>query len=128
MDTMDFWVGQFLVFVMATIQVIFFAWILGAKRGLKEIDDGAELRIPRSYTFLIKYITPTFLLVVFAFWLAQKAPGRIQALIDLPEGAIPVPLVAVFLIVWVFILFTILTSVALRRWRRQESAQTDVSP
>ncbi len=128
MDTMDFWVGHFLVFVMATIQVIFFAWILGAKRGLAEIDEGAELRIPRKYTFMIKYITPTFLLIVFAFWLTQNAPARIQALIDFPEGEIPVPLVSAFLIVWVFILFITLTSIALRRWKRQEAAETDVSP
>ncbi|MGB0259587.1 MAG: sodium:calcium symporter, partial [Coraliomargarita sp.] len=33
LDTMDFWVGTFLIFVLSTIQIIIFGWIMGVDKG-----------------------------------------------------------------------------------------------
>ena len=46
LDTIDFWVGTFLLFVLATIQVIIFGWVLGADKGFAEMHKGAEFRLP----------------------------------------------------------------------------------
>jgi SNF family Na+-dependent transporter len=73
LDIMDFWVGQVLIFVLATIMVIIFGWVIGIDRGLEEAHRGAALRIPRAYRYIIKYVSPLFLLTIFAMFLYQNA-------------------------------------------------------
>lgn len=75
LDTLDFWVGTFLIFVLATVQIVFFSWLLGIDRGLEEASRGAHFRIPRFFGYIMKYVTPVFLLIVFSLWLAQNLFG-----------------------------------------------------
>jgi len=80
LDTIDFWVGTALIFVLATIQVILFGWVFGADRGYKSGMEGAEMRLPTAFKFVIKYVTPTYLLTVFGFWCYNKLPEYIDTL------------------------------------------------
>ena len=75
LDTMDFWVGTVMLFVQATILVIIFGWVMGIDRGWQIAHEGAEMRIPRIYRFVIKYITPTFLLSIFVMFLLKNVFG-----------------------------------------------------
>lgn len=75
LDTMDFWVGTFLIFVLSTIQIIIFGWILGADKGLELADQGAAVRIPRFFKFIMKYVSPLFLLTIFALWVTANVFG-----------------------------------------------------
>ncbi len=68
LDTLDFWMANVFVFVLATFQVILFGWVLGLEKGMKELEQGAMMRIPRFVKYLIKYVTPVYLLVIFALW------------------------------------------------------------
>jgi neurotransmitter:Na+ symporter, NSS family len=72
LDTLDFWVGTFLIFVFATVQIIVFGWVLGIDRGIAEAEQGAQMRIPRVFRFIMKYVTPTYLLVVFGGFVYQN--------------------------------------------------------
>jgi len=76
LDALDFWVATFGIFTLATIQVILYGWVMGVDKGFEELDQGASIRVPRPVKVLIKYISPLFLLTVFAFWAVQKLPGR----------------------------------------------------
>jgi NSS family neurotransmitter:Na+ symporter len=40
LDTLDFWVGTFLIFVLATIQIIVFGWKWGIEKGFQEAASG----------------------------------------------------------------------------------------
>lgn len=75
LDTLDFWVGTFLIFILATIQIIIFGWILGVDKGLELADEGAAIRIPRFFRFIMKYVSPLFLLTVFALWVIANVFG-----------------------------------------------------
>lgn len=75
LDTMDFWVGTFLIFIMATIQIIIFAWVMGIPKGFEEASHGASINIPRIFGPIMKYVTPVFLLVIFFFWAAENVFG-----------------------------------------------------
>ena len=46
LGTIDFWVGTFLIFIVAMVQIICFAWIFGVDKGLALAHDGASIRIP----------------------------------------------------------------------------------
>lgn len=76
LDTLDFWIGTFTIFVLATIQIIVFAWVLGIPRGFAEAEKGASIRIPRFFGFIMKFVTPVFLLAIFFFWAAEKIFGH----------------------------------------------------
>ncbi|MEW6515792.1 MAG: sodium-dependent transporter [candidate division FCPU426 bacterium] len=71
-DELDFWGGTFSLVLFGTIEAILFAWIFGMEKAWEEIHTGADLTLPRIYKFIIKYVTPVFLLVILGFWLAQE--------------------------------------------------------
>jgi len=66
LDTLDFWVGTFLIFILATVQIIIFGWHWGIQRGLEEAHQGASIRIPAFFGIIMKWICPAFLLLIFA--------------------------------------------------------------
>ncbi|MBN1962458.1 MAG: sodium-dependent transporter [Deltaproteobacteria bacterium] len=71
-DELDFWGGTFFLVLFATIEVILFAWILGIDKAWDEMHHGADLRVPKAYKFIIKYVTPVFLLIILSVWLWQE--------------------------------------------------------
>ena len=75
LDTLDFWVGTFLIFILATIQVIVFGWFVGIERGFEEVHRGATIRIPSLFKFVIKYISPFLLLTIFSLWILVNVFG-----------------------------------------------------
>lgn len=77
MDTLDFWMGQVAIYVFAMIQIIAFGWHFGAKRGLKLANEGSIIKLPSLYAFIVKFLTPAVLLVVFAMWIAKDVFGII---------------------------------------------------
>jgi SNF family Na+-dependent transporter len=79
LDTIDFWVGTFCIFLLAAIQCMIFAWIWGTKRGMEELERGALLRIPGWFPFVIKYVSPAYLLAIFGVWAYQNVGGYVES-------------------------------------------------
>lgn len=82
LDTLDFWMGTFLVYVNATILIVLFSWVIGVDRGLEEIHRGANIHIPGLYRFIMKYITPSILIIVFGCFLVFDVLGLGSGRID----------------------------------------------
>lgn len=61
----DYWVGTVSLVLFAIFEIILFAWIFGIDKGWQEINEGADIKLPEVFKYIIKYITPIFLLVVF---------------------------------------------------------------
>jgi len=112
-STIDDWVGTLLIFVMAMLQIICFSWIFGIKRGLSQAHQGAQIHIPRFYGFIMKYVTPTYLLIVFAAFCYQNLPSWVEAVAQNPlkQGAMA-------LIVGVAVLLVVCTWLGEKRWRQ----------
>ncbi len=64
-DEYDYWAGTVSLVVFALAEVILFAWVFGIDKGWKEITDGSDMKVPIIYKYIIKYVTPAFLLYVF---------------------------------------------------------------
>lgn len=64
-DEYDYWAGTVSLVVFALLEIILFAWVFGMNKGWEEITRGADIKIPVIYRFIIKYITPVLLLMVF---------------------------------------------------------------
>jgi hypothetical protein len=61
----DYWAGTVSLVIFALAESILFAWIFGIERGWEAITSGADMTVPTVYKFIIKYVTPVFLLFVF---------------------------------------------------------------
>ena len=71
-DELDFWGGTFCLVVFATVETILFGWVFGMEKAWTELHVGSDITIPRIYRFIIKYITPAFLLFILGFWFVQE--------------------------------------------------------
>jgi SNF family Na+-dependent transporter len=69
---LDFWGGTFCLVVFATVETILFGWVLGIEKAWEEIHRGSQMRVPKIYKFIIKYITPLFLITVLISWFFQE--------------------------------------------------------
>ncbi|MDO8804159.1 MAG: sodium-dependent transporter [Elusimicrobiota bacterium] len=61
----DYWVGTISLVIFAIAEIILFAWVFGMEKGWKEITHSADIAVPHAFKYIIKYVTPVFLLVVF---------------------------------------------------------------
>ena len=64
-DEYDYWAGTVSLVVFALAESILFAWVFGIDKGWKELMSGSDLQVPTIYKFIIKYVTPLMLLLVF---------------------------------------------------------------
>jgi SNF family Na+-dependent transporter len=123
LDTLDFWVGTFLIFILAAIQIIVFGWVFGIDRGIAEAHQGAQMRIPPGFRFIMKYVAPAYLLIVFAGFLYQQIIGplmqgkespRLAQIAETPEVRHTIWLIAI-----VAAGLIVITWIGERRWLRQ---------
>jgi SNF family Na+-dependent transporter len=136
LDTIDFWVGTVMLFIQATILVIIFGWGLGIEKGWAMAHEGAEMRIPRAYKFIIKFVTPAFLLLVFALFILQNVfgwnysfsqaefnpTGYMKDLLGGPDAA--PSFVARLSVIWIAIMTVfslVLVNLAGKNWSRQNN-------
>lgn len=137
LDTIDFWIGTVGVFIQGTVLVIVFSWVFGVERGWEEAHHGAEIRIPGVFKPVLKYVTPTILIAIFALFLAGDVFGwnfsftaprfaptaRITDLIgtaDRPANPVAIMCMAFIAIVTVFA--AMLVGQSGHRWTRHNPA------
>ena len=116
LDTMDFWIGTVCIFVLATIQVITVGWIFGIQRAKEEVKRGAALTVPPIFWWIIKYVSPAYLIAIFVFWCYKNVPAKIAEIRGLPdEDRSTVILVLAFLVV-LLVFFSMMVNLAGKRW------------
>jgi neurotransmitter:Na+ symporter, NSS family len=85
-DEYDYWAGTVSLVVFALLEIILFAWVFGIDNGWSELNRGADIRIPVFFKYIIKYVTPILLLIVFLGALftpeGNDWSGAIAALLD----------------------------------------------
>ena len=112
LDTIDFWVGTLAIVVLATVQSVCFSWIFGIDRGLAEAHTGAQLRIPGVFRFVMKYVSPAYLLVVLIGFCLQNLPDSVRGLADDAVAGWTLGFIGLILV-----LLVVITRIGERRWR-----------
>ncbi|MBO6103194.1 MAG: hypothetical protein J6P03_08095, partial [Opitutales bacterium] len=100
LDTLDFWVGQTLLFVIATYEIIMFSWVYGAEKLVIDANKNSIIRLPRFYSKIWRYFTPAILVAVFAGWFSTDVLGLFGGKLsyqisNLTSGKSPVALASV---------------------------------
>ncbi|MEZ4457085.1 MAG: sodium-dependent transporter [Gemmatimonadales bacterium] len=111
-NTVDFWIGTFLIYVMAMIQIICFAWVFGIDRGYDELHYGAAIRLPPVIKVVMKYVAPIYLLVIFGMWLKQNFISSVQAAMATPGARNPLLFIGVVIVGMI-----VLVRMGESRWR-----------
>ncbi|MBM3404680.1 MAG: sodium:calcium symporter [Bacteroidetes bacterium] len=65
LDEYDYWAGTIALVTFAMFEAILFSWVFGLDKGWKEITTGADIKIPVVFRYVIKWVTPVLLLLVF---------------------------------------------------------------
>ena len=112
MDELDFWVATFALVILALFEIVIFFWIFGADKAWEEINRGAEIRVPRVFYYLMKYVTPVFLFVILVAWCYEQLPSVLS------KGDTGVWAARIFLVV-LFIIHLLLVRVAWKRRARR---------
>lgn len=74
LDIADFYIGTILIYVLATIQIFVFYFKIGIKKGAEHASEGSIIPFPFIIQFILKYITPWFLLIVFISFCYMNLP------------------------------------------------------
>ncbi|MGA2916470.1 MAG: sodium:calcium symporter [Sedimentisphaerales bacterium] len=120
-DEMDFWGGTFCLVVFAAIEAILFAWVFGMEKAWTELHVGSDITIPKIYRFIIKYITPVFLLIVLGMWFWQDWLSVI-AMRNVPQENRPYVLATRIGLV---IFFGVLAFLVFYAWQKRQQKQKE---
>lgn len=123
LDTVDFWMANFFIFIFATVQTLIFGWVIGPQQGYEELTAGAEISVPRGIMTMIRYVSPLYLIVVFALWCKTSLPARWEAIMNPPPGEPPVVLMSLGFIFAVLIFFAFVVAGANQRWREEATKE-----
>jgi NSS family neurotransmitter:Na+ symporter len=78
----DDWSGTFALVVFALLESIAFAWVFGIDKGWEEINRGADIKIPHIFKYVIKFVTPLFLLCVFVGTMFNPLGGNWRSAVN----------------------------------------------
>jgi SNF family Na+-dependent transporter len=116
-NELDFWGGTFCLVLFATVETILFTWVFGMDKAWDEIHHGADLAVPRIYRFIMKYVTPSFLIVILVSWLLKD--GMPVILMEgVSDADRPFVLGTRIVLICLFVLLSVLVKVA---WRRRKA-------
>jgi SNF family Na+-dependent transporter len=114
-DELDFWGGTFFLVLFGAVETILFGWVFGMDRAWTELHAGSDITIPRLYRWIIKYVTPVFLLVILAVYLIQDGIPLLRLRNVKPENVLPILMTRVVLV----LLFSLLALMVWLAWRRK---------
>ena len=125
LDEWDYWAGTFGLVVVALIEVVAFVWIFGPARAWRSIHQGADIRLPGIFKFVLTFVTPAYLLVILGWWAATDAWPilRLERAADggaVEPGAIPYVWGARLALLAMGAAFLLLVRAAWRRHRRDD--------
>ena len=119
LNELDFWIGTVGIVVFAIIELVLFIWVFGGANAWREIMSGADIKLPKFILPVMKYVTLTYLVVLFGFWMYQDGWALLM-MKGIPKEDYPYVWFARFLIVGVSALMVLLVHIA---WQKKHVIQ-----
>ncbi len=124
MDQYDFWIGTFGLVVFALLEVLAFAWLYGGTNMWSELCHAADIRIPKAFYYIIRYVVPAYLMVLLAGWVWQSWDDAIL-MRGVPSQNVPYQWLARGTIASVIVVAGLLVAVAWRAGRLHGKVLTE---
>ncbi|NPA80875.1 MAG: sodium:calcium symporter, partial [Thermotogae bacterium] len=71
-DELDFWAGSFMLILFGLVEIILFIWVFGPDNFHREINKGAQIRLPKWVAYLAGTVSLGFLAVITFMWITQN--------------------------------------------------------
>jgi neurotransmitter:Na+ symporter, NSS family len=85
----DYWAGTFGLAVFAFIEIWILILAFGMDNFWTEVHQGADLRIPRIFLFVMKWVSPAFITGLLGWWTWTEAvPTLLMEGIDVEQHAV----------------------------------------
>ena len=78
LDEWDFWAGTVGIVFFGLMEVVIFMWVFGGEKAWTEINRNGTIKVPRFFYYVLRYITPVFMLVLLLWWAIELLPGHLQ--------------------------------------------------
>jgi neurotransmitter:Na+ symporter, NSS family len=112
LGVLDDWVGTLGIFILAMVQIICFGWIFGIERGWNEMHQGAQIRLWPLFRFVMRYLTPLFLIAVFIAFCMNNLGDWIHAVAENPVKQMTCGVIGATILFLVIVL-----RIGEKRWR-----------
>lgn len=120
LDEWDYWAGTFGLALFGMIEVILFMWVFKPDNAWRSLHEGADIRLGGVWKFIMTYVTPLYLLVLFSWWAVQDA-WPILTMQAGAGGGVPAPENVPYIIASRLVMVTILIVAAVlvrTAWKR----------
>ncbi len=78
LDEWDFWAGTIGVVLLGFLEILIFMWAFGGEKAWAEINRDGLIKVPRFFYYILRYVTPLFLLIILAWWSVELLPNQLQ--------------------------------------------------
>ena len=102
--------------------MVLFVWVFGPDKAWREISMGRDIRLPRIFYYIIKYVTPVYLFALLAFWFFQDGID-VFLMRGVSEENFAYIWFARFLLVGILVLMIFLVRIA---WQRKHIIRQEV--
>ena len=114
LDEWDYWAGTFGLVLMAVVEVVLFMWVFRPENAWRSIHQGADIRIPAVFKFIMTWVTPAYLMVILAWWgiadalpilrMERSAGGGVVSPEAEPYVLLSRGLIVLFVVVFLFLI------------------------
>jgi SNF family Na+-dependent transporter len=78
LDEWDFWAGTIGIVIFGLVEVVMFMWVFGGDNAWAEMNRNAKIKIPRFFYYVLRYITPLFMLILILWWGIELLPEELE--------------------------------------------------
>ena len=96
------------------VQAILYGWVMGIHKGEIEAHKGAHIRIPKFVQYMLMFVVPVYLLIIFGGFCFQSLPGYAKTIVN-----DSVALGSIGFILTVLIFLIIMIHIAGIRWKAE---------
>ena len=78
LDEWDFWAGTIGIVIFGLVEVVMFMWVFGGDKAWAEMNRNGKIRIPGFFYYVLRYITPLFMLILIIWWGIELLPEELE--------------------------------------------------
>ena len=60
------------------MEVVLFMWVFGGEKAWAELNRHGFIKVPRFFYYVLRYVTPLFMLFLLSWWGVKLLPGQLE--------------------------------------------------
>lgn len=78
LDEWDFWAGTIGIIFFGFMEIVLFMWVFGGEKAWAELNRNGAIKVPRFFYYILRYVTPLFMLILLAWWGVDLLPSQLE--------------------------------------------------